>query len=302
MSRSGDPLPADIVAARHHSLPLPSPLAPGKHEYPGSENKDEVIPASRWDPDSFDDETRNARRGGNEEHEEPNTGTTTTKGKTNPEGWPSRAGAARRPRIMMSATRITAIGEGWRAGLRIYPANDPVRDEAGVEEEEEEEEGVFTRPILPPRSPLLASQQSAVRRCVFHLRNPQMDRRIPPFATVNIFSPSRLKVADEGGVARRRASIGQALPSPPRPWPRPASRSPGGGGGLFAGSLLLFSSLLVPLALPRDGNGNNNSRPRCCPLPLGPLSSSLPLEKPPINKLSSPRAHRSVSSLLVTRM
>lgn len=192
-------MPADIVAARHHSLPLPSPLAPGKHEYPGSENKDEVIPASRWDPDSFDDETRNARRGGNEEHEEPNTGTTTTKGKTNPEGWPSRAGAARRPRIMMSATRITAIGEGWRAGLRIYPANDPVRDEAGVEEEEEEEEGVFTRPTPPPRSPLLASQQSAVRRCVFHLRNPQMDRRIPPFATVNIFSPSRLKVADEKG-------------------------------------------------------------------------------------------------------
>lgn len=142
--------------------------------------------------------------------------------------------------------------------------------------------GVFTRTLqpTPPRSPLFASnQQSDV---VFHLRNPQMDRRIPPFATVNIFSPSRLKVANEG-VARRRASIGQALPSPRDLGHAPRERR-GGGGGLFAGSLLLFSpALLPPLLLQpaagrKHGNGNNNQPPQgLVTLSFFPLSLPLPL-------------------------
>lgn len=158
------------------------------------------------------------------------------------------------------------------------------------------------QPLLPARHSSPVSNQRSDVVC-FTSATPKWTAEYPPSPRSIFFHPRGSRwPTRRGGVARRRASIGQALPSPPRPWPRPASRSPGGGGGLFAGSLLLFSSLLVPLALPRDGNGNNNSRPRCCPLPLGPLSSPLPLEKPPINKLSSPRAHRSVSSLLVTRM
>ncbi|KYM88808.1 hypothetical protein ALC53_02573 [Atta colombica] len=55
-----------------------------------------------------------------------------------------------------------------------YPANDPVRDE----------EGIHPPPHNPPCPPAIPNNQSTV---MFHLRNPQMDRRIPP-RTVNIFS------------------------------------------------------------------------------------------------------------------
>lgn len=148
--------------------------------------------------------------------------------------------------------------------------------------------GVFTRTLqpTPPRSPLFASnQQSDV---VFHLRNPQMDRRIPPFATVNIFSPSRLKVANEG-VARRRASIGQALPSPRDLGHAPRRASWGRGRVICGESVTFFSSPPPPFASPtccgtearKRKQQPTPSRPRySLVLPSKPSTPPFSLEKP----------------------
>lgn len=92
---------------------------------------------------------------------------------------------------------------------------------------------VFTRRLMsPPRPPATLNNQSTV---MFHLRNPQMDRRIPP-RTVNIFSFDK----------RRPGCASFPVPGWPdsaiTPSPRHAYREHRGG---CLRGLLLFSTLYL---------------------------------------------------------
>lgn len=243
---SADSLPADMVAARRSS-----PL--GKYEIPGVENKKTrgyIRPVGH----GFD-ETRNTKTGETRNTRKPNWNDDDEG--ANPEGWPSRAGAARRPRIMMSATRITAIGEGWRAGLRIYPANDPVRDEGGGRGRRRRRKGGSIHPHAPTNPSPLATlrQQSAVRRCVSPPQPPNGPQNTPLRHGQYFFT---LKA--EGGQRGGCATASLDWPSvaiTTRPWPRPASSVVGEGEGYLRGVCYFFLQPSSPLCfsnLLRDGS------------------------------------------------
>lgn len=131
---------------------------------------------------------------------------------------------------------------------------------------------VFTRRLMRPlRPPATLNNQSTV---MFHLRNPQMDRRIPP-RTVNIFLFDK----------RRPGCASFSNPGWPDSAITPVSetRLPRASWGLFAGSLLLFSTLYLwshPASIYRRRLATRSSSSSSCE--SSPHSSL----QAPINKLS----------------